>query len=425
MTPEDTKSKALLDENQALREQLAEAKETLNAIQHGEIDALVVSTPKGPQIYTLSGAEKPYRQLIEEMKEGAVMLADDNTILYCNKGFSQIVGVPLYKLIGINIEKTVGPENLETFRKQLSACRSGRGAVTKEIAFQMDENKFVPASVSASSLKDGDATTTTTFIVVTDLSKHMESELKKYTEDLESTVRERTKQLQAKERLAAIGQTAGMVGHDIRNPLQSIISELYLARQELETLPSSDAKSAVKESLQLIEEQTFYINKIVADLQDFTKPLSPRPQIIDLPGSVQESLSSILIPETVSVNIQIAGNVPKINVDPLYLKRVLVNLISNALQAMPKGGKLTIAAKTSPNKVTISVKDTGLGIPEDVKPQIFQPLFTTKAKGQGLGLAVVKRLTEALGGSVHFESQVGQGTAFIVTLPLSAKESGS
>ena len=423
MTAENSKDRALKAENQALREQLGEANETLRAIHQGEVDALVVSSPEGPKVYTLTGAETPYRLLIEEMREGAVMLCDDNSILYCNRGFAEMVQVPLDKLIGSNIESVVAQEHLEDFRKLLAACRSGKGAVAKEIAFQLKEG-VVPAYVSANSIKADD--TTTTFIVATDLSKHMEEDLKKYTQNLESTVRERTKQLQEKERLAAIGQTASMVGHDIRNPLQSIVSELYLAKQELDTLPDSPAKGEVKESLGLIEEQTFYINKIVADLQDYTKPLTPKPQIIEIAGSIHDSLSSSVIPENVAVSIQVADNMPKISADPLYLKRVLVNLISNAQQAMPQGGKLTITANApAKNKVAISIKDTGLGIPEHVKSQIFQPLFTTKAKGQGLGLAVVKRLTEALNGSVHFESQVGQGTAFIVTLPVGSKESGS
>jgi PAS domain-containing protein len=107
MTAENSKEKTLLTENQALREKLAEAEETLRAIHHGEVDALVVTTPKGPQIYSLTGAETPYRLLIEEMREGAVMLCEDNTILYCNKGFANMVQVSLSKLIGSNIEKTV------------------------------------------------------------------------------------------------------------------------------------------------------------------------------------------------------------------------------------------------------------------------------------------------------------------------------
>ncbi len=139
MTAENSKDQALKAENQALREQLAEANETLRAIHQGEVDALVVSSPEGPKVYTLTGAETPYRLLIEEMREGAVMLCDDNSILYCNRGFAEMVQVPLDKLIGSNIESVVAQEHLEDFRKLLAACRSGKGAVAKEIAFQVKD----------------------------------------------------------------------------------------------------------------------------------------------------------------------------------------------------------------------------------------------------------------------------------------------
>lgn len=420
MTVENSKESALLAENQTLRDQLAEAQETLRAIQQGEVDAVVVNMPQGPQIYTLTGAETPYRLLIEEMHEGAVMLCADNSILYCNKGFAQMVQVPLDKLIGSNIEDVVAREHLDDLKNLLATCRSDKGSFDKEITFQAKPNITVPAFVSASSITTGG--TTTVFIVATDLSKHMEDNLKQYTQDLESTVRERTNQLKDKERLAAIGQTASMVGHDIRNPLQSIVSELYLVRQEAEEVSDVTKKNNMLESLQMIEEQTFYINKIVADLQDYTKPLTPKPQMTKLDAIVKDSLSSIVIPENISVSLSLQENAPEIKIDPLFLKRVLINLMSNGLQAMPNGGKLGINTEFSDKQAVITIKDTGTGIPENVKHQIFQPLFTTKAKGQGLGLAVVKRLTDALKGTVYFESELGKGTAFIVKLPLDTEK---
>ena len=103
--------------------------------------------------------------------------------------------------------------------------------------------------------------------------------------------------------------------------------------------------------------------------------------------------------------------------DPALLKRILSNLVTNAVQAMPKGGNLTLDGHKEANDLIITVKDTGVGIPDKIKDKLFTPLFTTKAKGQGFGLAVVKRMTEALGGTVTFESQEGKGTTFTVRLP--------
>ena len=99
------------------------------------------------------------------------------------------------------------------------------------------------------------------------------------------------------------------------------------------------------------------------------------------------------------------------------MTRILGNLITNAVQAMPNGGKLTINAIAKSNSTVITVRDTGVGIPEEAKPKLFQPLFTTKSKGQGFGLSVVKRMTEALNGTVTLESQQGKGTTFTITLP--------
>jgi signal transduction histidine kinase len=105
--------------------------------------------------------------------------------------------------------------------------------------------------------------------------------------------------------------------------------------------------------------------------------------------------------------------------DPDYLKRIVGNLILNAMQAMPHGGRLSVRSKKDKKTgdVLLTVKDTGVGIPDDVKDKLFTPMVTTKAKGQGFGLAVVKRMAEALGGTVTFKSQVGKGTKFIVRLP--------
>jgi signal transduction histidine kinase len=103
------------------------------------------------------------------------------------------------------------------------------------------------------------------------------------------------------------------------------------------------------------------------------------------------------------------------------MKRILTNLSSNAIQAMPKGGKLTLIATSKNDKIFISVQDTGLGIPEEAKDKLFKPLFTTKAKGQGFGLAVVKKLTDALNGTVSFESVIGKGTRFTLEFPLQKK----
>ena len=132
-------------------------------------------------------------------------------------------------------------------------------------------------------------------------------------------------------------------------------------------------------------------------------------------------LQKYSLPENVKVSLRVEDEARKVVADADYLNRILYNLVTNAVQAMPQGGKLTIRTYREANETVISVKDTGVGIPEAVKGKLFTPMFTTKAKGQGFGLAVIKRMTEALGGTVSFESQEGKGTTFIIRLPPSQK----
>ena len=222
------------------------------------------------------------------------------------------------------------------------------------------------------------------------------------------------KHVQDSEHLAAIGQVAGMVGHDIRNPLQAITSDVYLAKKDLASTAESEEKQNVQESLFEIEKNLTYINKIVQDLQDFAKPLTPKLEEVDLEPILQAVLANLNVPENVKVNYYIGKNFPKLKVDQSFIQRILQNLSNNGIQAMPNGGTLTINAIQNDHKVLISVQDTGMGIPENVRSKIFSPLVTTKAKGQGFGLSVVKRFTESMGGTVTFESEIGQGTKFII-----------
>jgi len=243
------------------------------------------------------------------------------------------------------------------------------------------------------------------------------TELKK----AEAQAQEAAKKLKDSERLAAIGATAGMVGHDIRNPLQTISSELYFANKDLTKLPESQEKVSVVASLAEIEKSVDYINKVVQDLQDYSRPLNPKIEESDLKTIVNTLITKNGLPKNIKVSVEITDEATKVNADSYYLKRILYNLVINAVQAMPNGGKLTIDAYKDIDKTVLSVKDTGVGIPEEIQDKMFTLMFTTKSKGQGFGLPVVKRMTESLGGTVTFESQTGKGATFTVTLPVEQK----
>jgi signal transduction histidine kinase len=220
--------------------------------------------------------------------------------------------------------------------------------------------------------------------------------------------------LRKSERFAVIGQIAGMVGHDIRNPLQAITNDLFLVQKELNRNVSCKSED-IAESISSINENIGYINKIVSDLQDYTGKLTLNITKVKIKSVFLGMLDNI--PKTIKTKVVVDED-SALKTDATYLKRVFSNLIINAIQAMPNGGELMLEAKTFDNKAIISVKDTGLGIPSEVRSNLFTPLFTTKAKGQGLGLAVVKRLVVALNGTITFESKEGKGTTFIIELPL-------
>ena len=144
----------------------------------------------------------------------------------------------------------------------------------------------------------------------------------------------------------------------------------------------------------------------------------PKIEETDLEKIIHSVLANLNIPGNITVKYSIGEDFPKLKADQSYLQRILTNLANNAIQAMPNGGKLTVAASRKNGKATITVEDTGEGIPENVRSKLFTPLVTTKLTGHGFGLAAVKRFTEALGGTVTFESEVGKGTKFTIELPV-------
>ncbi|MCX8182691.1 MAG: ATP-binding protein [Candidatus Methanomethyliaceae archaeon] len=247
------------------------------------------------------------------------------------------------------------------------------------------------------------------------LVKERTAELEKYSKHLEELVEERTKELREKEKLAAIGEMAVMVGHDLRNPLQVIRYSTYLAKGVLGRGADCAANSPLIEYLNRIDNAVIYMDKIVSDLQDFSRPFNINKSDVPLISILQDAIAQIDIPKKIRVNIE--ADPSTVSIDTGLICRILVNLILNAVQAMPNGGNLTLSANYDGKTVTFLVSDTGFGISEDIKKKLFRPFFTTKPKGVGLGLVVVKRIIERLGGSIEVESEVNIGTKFIIKIP--------
>jgi signal transduction histidine kinase len=160
------------------------------------------------------------------------------------------------------------------------------------------------------------------------------------------------------------------------------------------------------------------MDKIVSDLQDYAAPLKTEPKPVEMEPLVKDTLSKTRIPQNVKVSFKVSRPLPTVIIDPAVMRRVFSNLIMNAIQAMPDGGELEIDMHGTDEFLFIAFKDTGIGIPERNMGKLFNPFFTTKAKGQGLGLPVCKRLVEAQNGWITVESKPGEGSTFTVKLPI-------
>jgi signal transduction histidine kinase len=212
-----------------------------------------------------------------------------------------------------------------------------------------------------------------------------------------------------------VGELASGVGHELRNPLNVIKNCAYLLKMPLSEKDDAEAVNA----LAVLDKQIDIANKIVTDLLNFTRVTPPSQVRVDVKNIINECLSWITVPPQVTLKINSDGNPRLVRTDPEQISRVFANIISNAIQAMnAEGGELAIETGQDRDFVWVKFRDTGYGIPAWNLEKIFEPLFTTKPKGFGLGLAISKRLVEENGGKIEVASQAGQGATFTVKLPL-------
>jgi PAS domain S-box-containing protein len=377
----------------------------------------IEKTLTGDNIYTV----------LKHIPVGIVFIECPNgKIIYANDRAIELYGV---NPLGLEIkDQTTKPASLlllngELYPTEMSPLnRALEGVIVTDEELVVERHRDgsrIIVSANAVPVKNDKGVIAGAVGVFADITERrkLEEELRLYKDSLEELVAKQAKQIAESERLAAIGQTARMVAHDIRNPLQSIINEVYLAKMELDEVPEGRGKTMMLKSMKNVEAEVAYISKIVLDLQDFSKPPTPSIKEFNLETLIADVLSIIDTPETIKVSYSLEEKGLRLKSDPALLRRILVNLATNAVQAMPKGGSLTTNVNRNNGKVFISIEDTREGLPDEVKDRPFTPFVTTKAKGQGLGLAVVKRLTNSLNGEISFVSQKGKGTKFTLELP--------
>jgi signal transduction histidine kinase len=229
---------------------------------------------------------------------------------------------------------------------------------------------------------------------------------------LERLLKIKTLDLQKAERLATIGEISVMVSHDLRNPLTRIYGAVYILKERLSSKRDQKAKEALDDIDKAVESSV----RIIADLSDYSREMQLEPVGTTPKSIVREALSHVQVPERVRV-VDSTEDSPRMSIDFQKMERVFVNLIDNAIEAMPEEGTLTISSKQAKDGVEIAFSDTGTGMTKEIVEKLWTPLFTTKPKGMGFGLVISKRIVEAHGGSMRVESTPRRGSTFTVTIP--------
>ena len=311
----------------------------------------------------------------------------------------------------------------------VEALQSQGGWVGELIAKGKDGAIF-DVEVAASMVKDVTGQPVCMMASFSDITKRKRAEEKimQLNAELEKRVEERTRDLTnaqeklvRQERLAVLGQISGSVSHELRNPLGVISNAIYFLN-----LVQPEADEKIKKYHAMIEHEVQTADKIIADLLDFARLKSLEREPLAVAELVQSTLKRFPVPESIKVKLKLPADLPLVFADPRQMEQVLGNLVTNACQAMSqdsttsvaKGGKLTISVKLHKQMVAIAVKDNGEGILAENMKNLFEPLFTTKIKGIGLGLAVSKKLAEANGGRIEVQSERGKGSTFMLWLPI-------
>jgi PAS domain S-box-containing protein len=360
--------------------------------------------------------------LIDKSPIAVVVLNSDTSIRYMNSAMETLTGFLLSKYIG-----TMAPypwwtnetrfKSKEDFQKLMY-----RGTNKFEEVFRKQNGEKLWVEITSSPVI---VNTKMKFFIsnLVDITerKLMELELKKHREHLEDIVIERTNELKKaqkhilrQERLAIMGQLAGSVSHELRNPLGVIKNVSYF----LDMVVDKSNKD-VKEAIEILNNEINMSERIVASLLDFGRSGNMYRQHIDIKHLIEETLSRISVPNNIVISKELSMELTKIFGDPVKLDMVFRNLILNAIEAMPTGGKLTIKSRIKDiDSLLVSIADTGAGIDEYEFDEIFEPLYSRKAKGIGLGLSIARIFIEQHGGTIHVHSSKGEGSTFTVELPI-------
>lgn len=383
----------------SLTERLEEAEETLRAVRSGEIDAFIVQGPHGEQIYALRSAEQPYRNLIEDMLEGAAILTVEGDIAYCNKRFAELVAVPLEDVVGGPMERFIGTTDRPVYRSLLQA---GSGKRRARLATADGRVVDVLLAFTTSATDEVERRN----LIVTDLSELLVAQ----------SGRERAEQQsQAKDEFMA------MLAHELRNPLSAITAAVHVLEA------AKGQENATSRARFIIGRQAKHLSRLVDDLLDVGRVVTGKIALdrraLDLCDLVRRTTAVFTEREAehrFSVNVAPVW----IDGDAVRIEQIVSNIIGNAVKYTPVGGKVSVSLTAEGGEAVLRVQDDGFGITPELLPRIFD-LFVQGERtldrsqgGLGIGLTLVRRLVELHNGTVAVHSEGPNcGSSFTVRLP--------
>ena len=345
-------------------------------------------------------AEAELRRLatiVTDSNDAITVVDMDGRITAWNKGAETTYGYRKDEALGMDVVKIV-PED----KKQ----------ETLEVIEKIKTNETMNAFETKRLAKDGRVLDM--WLTVTKLVDDEGNAVAIATTERDITEKKRLEErLRFSEKFTFLGQLASSVAHEIRNPLGVIKNSVYFLNIRLK----EHADEKVVKHLRIMEANINAADRIISDLLDLARNKVGALELVDLNGILERAFASLSVPEDIKVITKL-DKIPKMLLDPERIKRVFMNIIQNAVAAMPKGGKLVVGISRSGDSVEISFKDSGEGITEENMQKLFTPLFTTKAKGLGLGLAICKQIVEGHHGDIVVKSKVGEGALIIVRLPI-------
>ncbi|NQT49057.1 MAG: PAS domain S-box protein [Chloroflexi bacterium] len=371
----------------------------------------------------LRESEKRFKELADLLPQIVFETDEKANYTFVNRGAFEVSGYTQDDLDkGLNALQTFIPEDHERLISNIERISRGERSTGNEYTAVRKDGSTFPVIVFTSPIIRENRPVGLRGVAV-DITerKLMEEKLKEYSGNLQRMVEERTRELKEaqeklvrSEKLAAIGQVAGGLAHELRSPLAAIKFSADYIRIKL----GDTADEKVIRHLDLLEKQVDACDKTVTQTLDFARPRKLNVEEIDINQVIQAALEAGEPSPNVEVCTNLTEHLTPAIADAGQMGQVVSNLATNAVQAMPEGGTLTVATQQKGEYVEIRVSDTGVGIPEENLAKVFEPLFTTRTRGIGLGLAIVKTLVDRQNGTIEVKSRVGEGTTFTVRLPL-------